>query len=88
MPQRHPATLPTLLPRVIRLRDAPRYLGMDRNRFNRDVRPYLGEFPIGIQGVAFDRIELDAWVDHYVFCNGRSLAERRQPWEKQTARTR
>ena len=26
-------------PRFVRLRDAPRYLGMDKNRFNRDVRP-------------------------------------------------
>jgi integrase len=25
-------------PRFVRLRDAPRYLGMDKNRFNRDVR--------------------------------------------------
>jgi hypothetical protein len=24
-------------PRFIRLRDAPQYLGMDKNRFNRDV---------------------------------------------------
>jgi hypothetical protein len=28
-------------PRFVRLRDAPRYLGMDKNRFNRDVRPGL-----------------------------------------------
>ncbi|WP_244887552.1 hypothetical protein [Rickettsiella grylli] len=26
-------------PRLIRLRDAPNYLGMDRNRFNNEVRP-------------------------------------------------
>ncbi len=29
-------------PRFLRLRDAPRYLGMDKNRFNRDVRPLPG----------------------------------------------
>jgi hypothetical protein len=51
-----------LLPRLIRLRDAPFYLGMDRNRFNAEVRPFLTEIPIGEQGVAFDRLELDAWV--------------------------
>jgi hypothetical protein len=34
-----------LLPRLIRLRDAPQYLGMDRNRFNAEVRPYLTEIP-------------------------------------------
>ena len=31
-------------PRILRFRDAPRYLGMDRNRFNWEVRPYLTEF--------------------------------------------
>ena len=38
----------------------PRYVGMDPNRFNDDVRPYLIEIPIGKQGVAFDRLDLDA----------------------------
>jgi hypothetical protein len=28
-----------LLPRLVRLRDAPGYLGMDRNRFNADMFP-------------------------------------------------
>jgi hypothetical protein len=30
-----------ILPRFIRYRDAPAYLGMDRNRFNAEVRPYI-----------------------------------------------
>jgi hypothetical protein len=60
-----------LQPRLVRLRDAPGYLGMDRNRFNVEVRPYLTNIPIGRQGIAFDRLELDAWVDDYVSCNGR-----------------
>lgn len=55
----------TLLPRFIRLRDAPYYLGMDRNRFNQAVRPSLPEIPIGQQGIAFDRLDLDHWADHY-----------------------
>ena len=38
---------------------------MDRNRFNAEVRPYLTEIPIGKQGIGFDRLELDAWVDDY-----------------------
>lgn len=54
-----------ILPRLIRLRDIPHYLGMDPNRFNAEVRPYLIEIPIGKQGIAFDRIDLDAWVDEY-----------------------
>jgi hypothetical protein len=72
-------TLP-LLPRFIRLRDAPFYLGMDRNRFNAEVRPYLTRIPIGRQGIAFDRLELDAWVDDYKYRNGRP-AERRSSWD-------
>ena len=60
-----------LLPRLVRLRDAPAYLGMDRNRFNADVRPCLTNIPIGQQGIAFDRLELDAWVEDYISRNGR-----------------
>ncbi len=60
-----------MLPRLIRLKDAPFYLGMDRNRFNAEVRVYLVEIRIGKQGIAFDRLDLDAWVDHYKSCNGR-----------------
>jgi hypothetical protein len=59
------------LPRVIRLRDAPTYLGMDRNRFQTEVRPYVTEMPMGTQGVAFDRLELDDWLDDYKARNGR-----------------
>lgn len=59
------------IPRVIRLRDAPAYLGMDKNRFNREVRPFLTEIRYGIQSIAFDRLDLDAWVEQYKHCNGR-----------------
>ncbi len=59
------------LPRILRFRDAPSYLGMDRNRFNHIVRPFITEIPIGIQGIAFDRLELDRWADHYIKSNGR-----------------
>jgi hypothetical protein len=55
---------------------------MDRNRFNREVRPQLTIIPIGRQGIAFDRLELDAWVDDYVSCNGRPAARRRKPWDE------
>jgi predicted DNA-binding transcriptional regulator AlpA len=73
----------SLTPRLIRLRDAPHYLGMDKNRFNRDVRPELTNIPIGTQGVAFDRLELDAWAEDYVRRNGRpaALPERRKSWD-------
>lgn len=69
------------LPRLIRFRDAPFYLGMDRNRFNAEVRPYLTAVPIGQQGIAFDRLELDAWVEDYISRNGRPAAQRRKPWD-------
>ena len=61
-----------ILPRFIRLRDAPASLGVDRNRFNAEIRPLLTEIPIGTQGVAFDRLDLDAWADEYVERNGRA----------------
>jgi hypothetical protein len=75
------STKSTLLPRQIRLRDAPFYLGMDRNRFNAEVRRQMTNIPIGRQGVAFDRLELDAWVEDYKSRNGRPAADRRKPWD-------
>jgi hypothetical protein len=59
------------LARLYRLRDAPTYLGMDINRFNEEVRPFLTEIPIGEQGIAFDRLELDAWADDHKSRSGR-----------------
>src|ERR1700733_5890213 len=58
-------------PRFIRLKMAPVYLGMDKNLFNRAVRPCLTQIPIGDRGIAFDRLELDRWADQYCSCNGR-----------------
>ena len=62
---------PSFPPRFIRLRDAAYYLGMDRNRFSKEVRPYVTEIRIGVQGIAFDRNDLDAWADQYKLENGR-----------------
>jgi hypothetical protein len=59
------------LPRLLRLRDAPRYLGMDRNKFNAMVRPHVTGVPLGKQALAFDRLELDAWAEEYIARNGR-----------------
>lgn len=64
------------LPRILRLRDVPTYLGMDRNRFNAEVRPSVTEIPIGEQGIAFDRFELDAWVDDYISEFGRQAIQK------------
>jgi hypothetical protein len=62
---------PRITSRVIRSRDAAFYVGVDRNRFNAEVRPLLTEFPIGKQGIGFDRLELDTWEDEYKARNGR-----------------
>src|SRR5688572_13601878 len=64
-------------PRVIRHRDAPGYCGMDRNRFDAEVRPALTEIPIGDRGIAFDRLELDAWVEAYIAQRGRPSRARK-----------
>ncbi|WP_058515736.1 hypothetical protein [Legionella santicrucis] len=71
----------TILPRLIRLRDAPAYLGMERHRFNDEVRPQIIEIPIGSQGIAFDRLDLDAWVDDYKQCSGRPAAKKKRGME-------
>lgn len=76
-----PRAAPEITPRIIRFRDAPRYLGMDRNRFNAEVRPYLTEVPIGKQGIGFDRLELDAWFEDYKSRNGRPARKGEQPWD-------
>ncbi|WP_230683772.1 hypothetical protein [Pseudomonas lundensis] len=60
------AQIARLLPRFIRAGEAYGYLGMCRDEFNKTVRPHVREFPIGKQGVGFDRLELEAWADAYV----------------------
>ena len=73
-----------ILPRIIRLRDAPDYLGMDKNRFNAEVRPLVIEMNIGSHGVGFDRLDLDAWVDDYKHRTGRSNSLKGiKTWDKQ-----
>src|SRR5690606_14446039 len=56
-----------MTPRLIRLKDAPAYLGLDRRRFDEEVRPYLTEIrEHGRKAVRFDRIELDRYADYTV----------------------
>lgn len=75
----------SLQPRLIRFREVSHYLGMNRNEFNARVRPYLTVIPIGKRGIAFDRLELDAWVDHYKTAAGRP-PRRRTLWQKDERR--
>lgn len=60
-------------PRWIRMKAAPGYLGMSRRVFNQAIRPHLIEIPIGKQGVAFDRLDLDRVADEYKSRNGRPV---------------
>ncbi|MGE8152476.1 hypothetical protein ACQKP5_14640 [Pseudomonas vancouverensis] len=60
------AKVSSIPPRFIRFMDAPGYLGMCPDEINKTVRPNVREFPIGKQGVGFDRNELDQWADAYV----------------------
>ncbi|WP_081025029.1 hypothetical protein [Pseudomonas amygdali] len=66
MANKSAAQVAPILPRLIRAGDACGYLGMCRDEFNKTVRPNVQEFPIGKQGVGFDRLELDEWADAYV----------------------
>lgn len=77
------------MPRLIRLKDAPGYLGTDRHRFNEKVLPNMTEIPIGSQGIAFDRLDLDAWVDAYKRCSGcPAVIQRRslKQWDEKNRR--
>ena len=80
---REPPSLCSAQPRLIRLREAPNFFGMDKNRFNRELRPRLTEIRIGTQGVAFDRLEMEAAADDYKSRNGRPAAqsERSKSWD-------
>ena len=68
-------------PRLIRLKDAPGYLGMERRCFGKKVRPFVTEIKIGIQGIAFDRLDLDKWVDYHKSCGERPSDMRLELWD-------
>ena len=70
-----------LLTRLYRRADAAKYVGMSVYLFDREVRPYLTDIPIGNQGIGFDRFELDEWVDHHIRANGRP-AQKEGLWLK------
>lgn len=60
-----------IVPRFIRLGQAPGYLGVKRDWFNQKVRPYIVEIKEGKNLVLFDRLDLDDWADQYKERNGR-----------------
>jgi len=75
-----------ILPRLIRLRDASPYLGMDKNRFNKEVRPYLCEIKMGSKSIGFDRLDLDEWFEEYKTRNGRPCLLGDKLWDKEECR--
>ncbi len=58
-------------PRILRLPDACRYLGISKTLFNREVRPHVAELNFGGNSSAFDRLDLDRWVEDHKHRNGR-----------------
>lgn len=77
----------TTLPRILRMRDAPNYLGMSPRIFNKTVRPYVTEFPVGDGGIGWDRLELDAWVEEHKRRNGRPAKQLEDTrWERKERR--
>lgn len=54
-----------MTPKILRMRDAPDYLGMSPRAFNEIVRPNVREASIGVQGIGFLRDDLDAWADSF-----------------------
>ena len=69
------------IPAIIRLKNAPFYCGMNRKRFNREVRPLLTILPIGKKGIGFYRQELDTWAESIKNIQG-IPPDRRKTWEK------
>lgn len=59
-----------MTPRLIRVQQAAAYCGMKYDMFCKLARPHLTEVPLGT-GIAFDRLELDRWVDDYMARYGR-----------------
>ncbi len=76
-----------ILPRVIRASDAPAYLGIDKNKFNKIVKPSLVAVHLGEHSIGYDRLDLDRWWEDYKCRYGRSNAEQSegdfQIWPKE-----
>ena len=69
-------------PRVIRLTDAPAYLGMGIKYFNEHVRPHVELVSIGYHMKMFDRLDLDRWFLSHKAASERPAKEK-QSWQKE-----
>jgi hypothetical protein len=69
-----------IIPGIVRLRDAPFYLGMNKTFFRNTVQPYLTRIPIDQRGIGFNRIELDRWIAYTQATLGQPPLKQ-PPWE-------
>lgn len=69
-----------LIPGIIRLRDAPYYLGMNKTYFRDQVQPYLTRIRIDKKGIGFTRVELDRWIAYAQATLGQP-PQNTPPWE-------
>ena len=70
-------------PRVIRLTDAPAYLGMGIKYFNEHVRPHVELVELaGNHMKMFDRLDLDRWFTNHKAASERPAKEK-QSWQKE-----
>ena len=68
----------SLQPRILRAGIAPCYCGMSRAVFDQEIRPYLVTVPIGVQGLGFDRLDIDRALDEYISRRGRAVVNRQR----------
>ena len=69
-----------LIPGIVRMRDAPYYLGMNKTFFRDAVQPYLTRIPIDKKGIGFTRVELDRWIAYAQATLGQP-PKNTPPWE-------
>lgn len=69
-----------LIPGIVRMRDAPYYLGMNKTFFRDTVQPYLTRIRIDKKGVGFCREELDRWIAYARATMGQP-PQNQPPWE-------
>ena len=70
--------------KVLRLVDAPGYVGLNKNTFNSVIRPQLNELQLGERIVGFNRSELDNFID---IETNQAQATEHAPWGNQTNKT-
>ena len=55
----------SMSPRWLYPADAHAYLAMSKNLFEKLVRPYVAEIPLGNQRLAYDKHDLDRFADYH-----------------------